>query len=96
MCNYTHSVSVLLVMPGKVFHKEIADIIKEGSRKTVIILSPDYLSSEWCVYETNLAVHKSPSECQYFSSAAMHDTWLQCNRLVISCTPTTKNLMPNT
>lgn len=49
------------VMPGKVFHKEIADIIKEGSRKTVIILSPDYLSSEWCVYETNLAVHKSPS-----------------------------------
>ena len=31
------------MMPGKAFCEEIADTIKRGCKKTLIILSPDYL-----------------------------------------------------
>ena len=50
-------------MPGKVFHEQIADMIKKGCRKTVIILSPDYLRSPWCGYEANQALVASPGMC---------------------------------
>ncbi len=49
-------------MPGKVFHEEIADMIKRGCRKTVVVLSPDYVESPWCKYEANLAIMASPGE----------------------------------
>lgn len=49
------------VIAGKIFHQEIADIIMERCRKIVIILSPYYLKSEWCLYEANHALYKSPS-----------------------------------
>lgn len=49
-------------MSGKAFHEEIADMIKDGCRKTIIILSPDYLKSPWCKYEANVAFMKSPGK----------------------------------
>lgn len=51
------------LMPGYVFSDQIADMIKSGCRKTIIILSPDYIESEWCSYEARLALHQSP-ECR--------------------------------
>ena len=48
------------LMPGKVFSEQIADMIKSGCRKTIILLSPDYLESEWCSYEARMALHESP------------------------------------
>ena len=50
-------------MPGKVFHREIADMITNGCRKTIIILSPDYVQSSWCNYEANLVINRSPGIC---------------------------------
>ena len=50
------------LMAGKVFHVEIADMIKQGCRKTVVILSPNYLKSPWCNYEANIAMVASPGE----------------------------------
>ncbi len=47
-------------MPGKVLHREIANMIRKECRKTVIILSPDYVNSEWCSYEADLAMVDSP------------------------------------
>lgn len=47
-------------MPGQSFQDEIADKIKRGCRKTVIIMSPDYIESPWCTYEARLAHHKNP------------------------------------
>ena len=47
-------------MPGYVFSDQIADMIKSGCRKTIIILSPNYIESEWCSYEARLALHQSP------------------------------------
>ena len=49
-------------MPGQSFQDEIADKIKRGCRKTVIIMSPDYIDSSWCNYEARLAHHKNPGE----------------------------------
>ena len=49
-------------MPGYVFSDQIADMIKSGCRKTIIILSPDYIESEWCSYEARLALHQSPGQ----------------------------------
>ncbi|CAI8054727.1 Myeloid differentiation primary response protein MyD88 [Geodia barretti] len=49
-----------MIMPGKVFSEQIADMIKSGCRKTIILLSPDYLESEWCSYEARMALHESP------------------------------------
>ena len=37
-------------------------MIKEGCIRTIVILSPDYLSSPWCGYEANLAFTNSPGE----------------------------------
>ena len=51
------------LMPGKVFHHEIADMITKGCRKTIIILSPDYVQSSWCNYEANLVINRSPGTC---------------------------------
>jgi hypothetical protein len=48
------------LMPGKVFSEQIADMIKTGCRKTIVLLSPDYLESEWCSYEARMALHESP------------------------------------
>lgn len=48
------------MMPGQSFQDEIADKIKRGCRKTIIILSPDYNQSSWCNYEARLAHHKNP------------------------------------
>nr|CAI68016.1 Toll-like receptor adapter protein [Suberites domuncula] len=48
------------LMSDRAFHQEIADIIKQGCTRTVVILSPDYLSSSWCGYEANLAFTNSP------------------------------------
>ena len=48
------------MMPGKAFCEEIADKIKRGCRKTLIILSPDYLKTPWCRYEACLALDKNP------------------------------------
>jgi hypothetical protein len=48
------------LMPGKVFSEQIADMIKSGCRKTIILLSPNYLESEWCSYEARMALHVSP------------------------------------
>ena len=42
------------VMPGEVFSEQVADMIKQGCRKTVIILSPAYLRSPWCSFESHL------------------------------------------
>ncbi len=50
----------VIVMPGKVLHREIANMIRKECRKTVIILSPDYVNSEWCSYEADLAMVDSP------------------------------------
>ncbi|XP_064397730.1 myeloid differentiation primary response protein MyD88-like [Halichondria panicea] len=44
----------------RAFHEEISDMIKEGCIRTVIILSPDYISSPWCGFEANLAFIRSP------------------------------------
>ena len=52
------------LMPGKVFSEQIADMIKSGCRKTIILLSPDYLESEWCSYEARMALHESPGYFQ--------------------------------
>ena len=60
-------------MPGQVFHEEIADMIKKGCRKTIIILSPDYIRSPWCNYEANLAFMKSPGEL--YTMAKKHATF---------------------
>ena len=48
------------MMPGKVFSDEIADMIKKGCKKTVLLLTPDYIRSPWCNYEARLALHKNP------------------------------------
>ncbi len=48
------------IMPGQSFQDEIADKIKRGCRKTIIIMSPDYIDSPWCTYEARLAHHKNP------------------------------------
>ena len=48
------------LMPGQSFQDEIADKIKRGCRKTIVIMSPDYIESPWCAYEARLAHHKSP------------------------------------
>ena len=48
------------LMPDKVFHREIADMITNGCRKTIVILSPDYVRSPWCNYEANLVINRSP------------------------------------
>ncbi len=50
----------VIVMPGKVFHQEIANMIRKECRKTVIILSPDFINSKWCSYEADLAMVDSP------------------------------------
>ena len=50
-------------MPGKVFSEQIADMIKSGCRKTIVLLSEDYLKSEWCSYEARMALHESPGVC---------------------------------
>ena len=47
-------------MPGQSFQDEIANKIKKGCRKTIIIMSPDYIDSPWCTYEARLAHHKNP------------------------------------
>ncbi len=47
-------------MPGQAFQDEIADKIKRGCRKTIVIMSPSYTDSPWCTYEARLAHHKSP------------------------------------
>ena len=52
------------LMPGKVFHREIADMITSGCRKTIIILSPDYVQSSWCNYEANLVINRSPGNSE--------------------------------
>lgn len=48
------------LMPGQSFIDEVADKIKRGCRKTIIILSPDYNQCSWCNYEARLAHHKNP------------------------------------
>ena len=48
------------LMPGQSFQDEIADKIKRGCRKTIIIMSPEYIDSPWCTYEARLAHHKNP------------------------------------
>ena len=48
------------MIPGKSVGSEIADKIKQGCKKTLIILSPEYLKSPWCKYEASLALHNSP------------------------------------
>lgn len=53
------------LMPGKVFHREIADMITMGCRKTIIILSPDYVESSWCNYEANLVINRSPDNKEH-------------------------------
>ena len=50
------------VLPGRVYSEEIADIITDGCRKVVVILSPDYIESEWCSFAVKMAVHVSPGE----------------------------------
>jgi hypothetical protein len=50
------------LIPGEVLHEKVADMIKQGCRKTVVILSPDYIKSPWCKYEANLAMTESPGE----------------------------------
>ena len=55
------------LMPGQSFQDEIADKIKRGCRKTVIIMSPDYIDSSWCNYEARLAHHKNPGEIFIFN-----------------------------
>ena len=56
------------LMPGKVFSEQIADMIKSGCRKTIVLLSPDYLESEWCSYEARMALHESPgNDCSRVS-----------------------------
>ena len=55
------------LMPGYVFSDQIADMIKSGCRKTIIILSPNYIESEWCSYEARLALHQSPGGCIWHS-----------------------------
>jgi hypothetical protein len=49
------------LMPGKVFSEQIADMIKSSCRKTIVLLSPNYLKSEWCSYEARMALHESPA-----------------------------------
>ena len=51
------------LMSDKVFHREIADMITSGCRKTIVILSPDYVQSSWCNYEANLVINRSPGTC---------------------------------
>eukprot|EP00731_Ephydatia_muelleri_P032867 Em0024g411a len=53
------------VMPGEVFSEQVADMIKQGCRKTVIILSPAYLRSPWCSFESHLALHHSPDSKEH-------------------------------
>lgn len=50
------------LMPGQSFIDEVADKIKRGCRKTIIILSPDYNQCSWCNYEARLAHHKNPGD----------------------------------
>lgn len=50
------------MLPGRVYSEEIADIITDGCRKVVVILSPDYIESEWCSFAVKMAVHVSPGE----------------------------------
>ena len=49
-------------MAGKVVSEEIADMIKKRCRKTVVILSPHYVTSSWCRYEATQALDASPSK----------------------------------
>ncbi len=49
----------------RAFHEEISDMIKEGCIRTVIILSPDYVSSPWCGFEANLAFIRAPGNRQF-------------------------------
>jgi hypothetical protein len=48
------------LIAGQSFQDEIADKIRRGCNKTIIILSPDYNDCSWCNYEARLAHHKSP------------------------------------
>ena len=50
------------MLPGRVYSEEIADVITDGCRKVVVILSPDYIQSEWCSFAIKMAVHVSPGE----------------------------------
>lgn len=49
-------------MPGQSFIDEIANKIKRGCQKTIVILSPDYNQCAWCNFEARLAHHKNPGE----------------------------------
>ena len=49
-------------MAGQSFQDEIADKIKRGCRKTIIILSPNYNNCAWCNYEARLAHYKNPGK----------------------------------
>ena len=49
-------------MAGKVFHEEIANTIKYECWKTLVILSPSYLTSPWCAYEANLSILQCPGK----------------------------------
>lgn len=50
------------LMAGQSFQDEIADKIKRCCKKTIIILSPDYIDCSWCNYEARLAHLKNPGK----------------------------------
>ena len=77
-----HSFHIFLpsldLMPGKVFSEQIADMIKSGCRKTIVLLSPKYLESEWCSYEARMALHESPGAYTLVEDNIVSSRHLQC------------------